>query len=63
MSEITNGSKKKREAKFDIKDISHMQKEALQQETERYDHEVIDEENEEFLKAAKQKRKLHRKHN
>jgi hypothetical protein len=35
----------------------------LETERERYDHREIDEQNQEFLQAAKQKRKLHRKHN
>ena len=48
---------------MNIKDIEKLQKQQLETESQRYDHKVIDEQSQEFLKAAKQKRKLHRKHN
>lgn len=41
----TTDKTRKRETKFDIKDIEKKQRQVLEEETERYDHELIDETN------------------
>ena len=62
MELIDTSSKKKRDTKLEAKDLDALQRAHLASESERYDHREIDEKNQEFLQAAKQKRKLHRKH-
>ncbi|CDW72658.1 UNKNOWN [Stylonychia lemnae] len=53
-------NQRKRDQKFDIKELEKEQKRQLESEQQRYDHKLIDEKSQDFLKAAKQKRKSHR---
>ena len=59
---MSNNSKK-RDQKFDIKDLEKRQKQFLETESQRYDHRLIDNtEQSDFIKSAGQKRKSHRDH-